>query len=96
MGAIDDSESYIQTVNLGSALYYSVTALCCYDYCLTLGDEIQYIWASKRTLSVLLFCGFRYPAVFNTIFVVLGANAFPSWQSEYRSDHEGSEDFVLI
>ncbi|KAH9925301.1 uncharacterized protein B0H18DRAFT_1009547 [Fomitopsis serialis] len=79
---VSDS-SVLASAYLESAIYFSATALCCYDYCLTLGDEIQYVWTRKRPLSLLLFCGFRYPAVLNTIFVILGSRAWPGWQSNY-------------
>ena len=58
-------------------------ALCCYDYCLTLGDEILYVWRKRLSISTLLFCGIRYPAVINTVFMILGLNSWPSWQSNY-------------
>ena len=58
-------------------------ALCCYDYCLTLGDEILYVWRKRLSISTLLFCGIRYPAVINTVFMILGLNSWPSWQSNH-------------
>lgn len=58
------------------------SALCCYDYCLTLGDEIQYVWRNKPSISTILFCGFRYPAVVNTVFMILGLHAWLSWQND--------------
>ncbi|KZT72286.1 hypothetical protein DAEQUDRAFT_722950 [Daedalea quercina L-15889] len=73
----------IRALYLQNTLYYSAVALCCYDYLLTLGDEIAYVWRSKRRLSALLFCGFRYPALLNTVFMILGSRAFPSWQSNH-------------
>ncbi|KZT04456.1 uncharacterized protein LAESUDRAFT_751099 [Laetiporus sulphureus 93-53] len=63
-------------------LYVAATALCCYDYGLTLPDEIQYIWKSKLSSVSALFYAFRYTAVFNVIFVVLTLSPTQNWQND--------------
>lgn len=62
-------------------LYFAATALCCYDYCLTLVDEIRYVWRAKQSSVTLLFYAFRYTAVLNTVFMILDAVSFPSWHN---------------
>jgi len=66
---------------LENCLYFAATALCCYDYFLTFDREVIYVWNGKFTFANALFYCFRYPALLNTIFVVLGYASWPSWQS---------------
>ncbi|EPS98125.1 hypothetical protein FOMPIDRAFT_1086640, partial [Fomitopsis schrenkii] len=46
-------------------------AIWCYDYVLTLDREIKYFWGEKWSLNRILFLGYRYPGMANTIIVVL-------------------------
>ncbi|EED85644.1 predicted protein [Postia placenta Mad-698-R] len=64
-----------------NCLYFAATSLCCYDYCLTLQQEIDFIWSGRLTFANILFYCFRYPAILNTIFVVLGYVPWPGWQT---------------
>ncbi|KAH9836385.1 uncharacterized protein C8Q71DRAFT_858367 [Rhodofomes roseus] len=65
-------------------LYFSATTLCCYDWCLTLGREIDLIWKSEQSLVTILFYGLRYPAVLNTVIELLSRITWRSWQSNAR------------
>jgi len=47
--------------------YSSCLALLFYDYLLTLGREIEYIWAGQFSLPSMLFYIVRYSAIINTI-----------------------------
>ncbi|KAI9067876.1 hypothetical protein FKP32DRAFT_1562917 [Trametes sanguinea] len=67
-----------------SSLCHSLTALFCYDYCLTFGREVQLVWRRRFSTSSVLFFGARYPAVFSTIFVIMDMT---SWK--------GMSDWVL-
>ncbi|KAF9000130.1 hypothetical protein BDQ17DRAFT_1360147 [Cyathus striatus] len=51
-------------------LQYSSLALLYYDYFLTLGREIKYIWFRKIRLSTLLYVFCRYAMLANVIFVL--------------------------
>ncbi|KAF9812165.1 hypothetical protein IEO21_06341 [Rhodonia placenta] len=64
-----------------NCLYFAATCLCCYDYFLTLQQEIDFIWSGRLTFANILFYCFRYPAILNTIFVVLGYVPWPGWQT---------------
>jgi len=66
---------------LENSLYFAATALCCYDFCLTFGREVQFVWHAKQSMATLLFYCFRYPALLNTIFVVLGYLPWLNWQT---------------
>ncbi|KZT04437.1 uncharacterized protein LAESUDRAFT_727911 [Laetiporus sulphureus 93-53] len=63
--------------------FFSVTALCCYDYVLTLDREIKFIWKTELSFATSLYYAFRYSALFNTIMVLLTRIAWPSWQSNW-------------
>ncbi|KAI0642707.1 hypothetical protein C8Q79DRAFT_230034 [Trametes meyenii] len=52
-------------------LFFSATALFCFDYALTLPQEAQRIWKLKLTPSALISYCVRYPALFSTPFVIL-------------------------
>ncbi|EED85643.1 predicted protein [Postia placenta Mad-698-R] len=62
--------------------YFSATALCCYDYALTLDREVKYMWRSKQSFATLLFYTCRYSAILNTALELLTRMAWPSWQSD--------------
>lgn len=62
--------------------YFSATALCCYDYALTLDREVAYMWRSKQSFATLLFYTCRYSAILNTALELLTRMAWPSWQSD--------------
>ncbi|KAF9002749.1 hypothetical protein BDQ17DRAFT_1356744 [Cyathus striatus] len=59
-------------------LQYSSLALLYYDYFLTLGREIKYIWFGKIRLSTLLYVFCRYAMVANVIFALALTNKLPS------------------
>ncbi|EIW55122.1 uncharacterized protein TRAVEDRAFT_100228, partial [Trametes versicolor FP-101664 SS1] len=46
-------------------------ALFCFDYCLTFGREVDFVWKRGLSVSTVLFYAARYPAFFSTIFVIL-------------------------
>ena len=52
----------------------------CYDYLLTLDREIAYIWRAKSSFNKILFIGYRYPVLINTILVFLTVIPW-SWQN---------------
>ncbi|OBZ67946.1 hypothetical protein A0H81_12106 [Grifola frondosa] len=54
-----------------STLYYTATALFCYDYILTFGSEVQFMWRSKLSIAAIVFYVVRYAALFNTLFTIL-------------------------
>lgn len=45
-----------------NAIIVSSTALFFYDYCLTIRQEIRYVWETKFTIANTLFLCARYPA----------------------------------
>lgn len=47
-------------------------ALICFDYCLTFCREVDLVWKRGISVSTVLFYAARYPALFSTIFVILG------------------------
>ncbi|KAH9855384.1 hypothetical protein C2E23DRAFT_725021, partial [Lenzites betulinus] len=57
-------------------------ALFCFDYCLTLGQEINLVWKRGFCTSSILFYCVRYPALFSTLFVIMDAlpyNGMSNW-----------------
>ncbi|KAI0690425.1 hypothetical protein C8T65DRAFT_587904, partial [Cerioporus squamosus] len=46
-------------------------ALFCYDYCLTFAQEVRHIWLLRLSVPSLLFFAVRYPALVNTVFIIL-------------------------
>ncbi|KAI0371238.1 hypothetical protein BV20DRAFT_1051655 [Pilatotrama ljubarskyi] len=50
--------------------YFAPTAVFCYDYMLTLHREVR-LWQRGLSGAALLFCATRYPALLNTIFVIM-------------------------
>ncbi|EPT00601.1 hypothetical protein FOMPIDRAFT_101146 [Fomitopsis schrenkii] len=68
-----------------NSLYWTATTLCCYDWCLTFDREVESIWKTEQSLVTILFYGFRYPALLNTVIELLSRMSWPSWQSNYVS-----------
>ncbi|RPD75587.1 hypothetical protein L226DRAFT_49377 [Lentinus tigrinus ALCF2SS1-7] len=68
---MDDIIEDIRSITLATSLYDAATALFCYDYCLTFGREVQYIWPLRLSVPSLLFFAVRYPALVNTAFIIL-------------------------
>ncbi|KAI0729807.1 hypothetical protein C8Q72DRAFT_777325 [Fomitopsis betulina] len=60
-----------------------LSALCCYDYCLTLGREVDLIWRGRLSLASVLFYVLRYSALLDTVLVMLGYLSWPSWQTTH-------------
>ncbi|KAH9922458.1 uncharacterized protein B0H18DRAFT_879372, partial [Fomitopsis serialis] len=54
-------------------------ALCCYDWMLTFGHEVDLIWKSKQSPVTILFYGIRYPALLNTVIEMLSRISWRSW-----------------
>ncbi|KAL5492807.1 hypothetical protein ACEPAI_4255 [Sanghuangporus weigelae] len=54
--------------------FISFYALYLYDYCLTLSDEVEYIWKRKFTFVTFLFCMNRYYAM--AVFTVVLSGFF--------------------
>ncbi|KAI0360496.1 hypothetical protein OH77DRAFT_1433901 [Trametes cingulata] len=50
--------------------YFAPTALFCYDYLLTIDREVR-LWQQGSSFATLLFSAVRYPALLNTIFVIM-------------------------
>ncbi|KAH9922474.1 uncharacterized protein B0H18DRAFT_1017678 [Fomitopsis serialis] len=46
---------------------WAATTVWCYDYLLTLDKEARYFWYSKWSLNKVLFLGYRYPVLLNTV-----------------------------
>ncbi|KAF8993131.1 hypothetical protein BDQ17DRAFT_160132 [Cyathus striatus] len=67
-------------------LQYSSLALLYYDYFLTLGREIKYIWLGKIRLSTLLYVFCRYAMVANVIFALVLAKKLPSMRVYFNSE----------
>jgi len=63
----------ILQIRLLTSLNVVCIAVLVYDYLITLGDEIEYVWGSKWNIGKILFLLIRYPA-FLDILVVKGAN----------------------
>ena len=61
-------------------------ALCCYDFCLTFTRELKFMWKLKPSTGSLLFFTLRYPALCNTIMVILGYLSWGAWQTQLVSD----------
>jgi len=59
----------------------SVTALWCYDYLLTLKDEVEYAWRTKNMLLFILFLITRYLPVPFLIWIVTS-----SWSPRYTAE----------
>ncbi|KZT03572.1 uncharacterized protein LAESUDRAFT_337767 [Laetiporus sulphureus 93-53] len=83
MSASAVSETYRLDGVFITCVYYASAALCSYDYLLTFSEEVQYIWKSKFSFTTVLFCGFRYPVLLNTVFLILGLPSWRSWQNDY-------------
>ncbi|KAH9922452.1 uncharacterized protein B0H18DRAFT_1120851 [Fomitopsis serialis] len=60
----------------------SAQALCCYDFFLTFTREVQFMWKLKPSMASILFFTLRYPALCNTVLVVLGYLSWGGWQSQ--------------
>ncbi|EPT01317.1 hypothetical protein FOMPIDRAFT_1102612, partial [Fomitopsis schrenkii] len=54
-----------------------------YDFILTFDREVRFVWASRQSLGTMLFYGFRYPVMFNSILVILARTTAPGWQSQW-------------
>ncbi|KAL1949130.1 hypothetical protein VTO73DRAFT_10936 [Trametes versicolor] len=70
----DDASSILlayQTIYIAEVNYIAATALFCFDYCLTFGREVDFVWKRGLSVSTVLFYAARYPAFFSTIFVIL-------------------------
>ncbi|EED81207.1 predicted protein [Postia placenta Mad-698-R] len=76
---------YLAQFNYECYIYIAATAFYCYDYCLTFSDEVRFVWKARPSVIAALFYVFRYTALFNTVFMILGLHAWPSWQSDRRS-----------
>ncbi|KAF9000993.1 hypothetical protein BDQ17DRAFT_1492782, partial [Cyathus striatus] len=59
-------------------LNFNLPALLYYDYFLTLGQEIKYIWLGKIRLSTFLYVCCRYAMVANVIFALALVEKLPS------------------
>lgn len=57
-----------------------VKATWCYDYLLTLDQEVQCFWQVRWSLNRALFLGYRYPGLVNTALVLLTTLTF-LWQN---------------
>lgn len=73
---------YLAQFNYECYIYIAATAFYCYDYCLTFSDEVRFVWKARPSVIAALFYVFRYTALFNTVFMILGLHAWPSWQSD--------------
>ncbi|EED79241.1 predicted protein [Postia placenta Mad-698-R] len=76
---------YLAQFNYECYIYLSATAFFCYDYCLTFSDEVRFVWNARPSVIAVVFYTFRYTALFNTVFMILGLHAWPSWQSDQYS-----------
>ncbi|KAI0734228.1 hypothetical protein C8Q72DRAFT_792040 [Fomitopsis betulina] len=82
--AHNDQHRYLHTFTyFEDYMLFSAIALIVYDYILTFDREVRFVWASRQSLGTFLFYGFRYPAVFNIVLVLLARLTFPSWQSSW-------------
>ncbi|RPD61312.1 hypothetical protein L227DRAFT_65094 [Lentinus tigrinus ALCF2SS1-6] len=79
---MDDIIEDIRSISLATLLYDAATALFCYDYCLTFGREVQYIWPLRLSIPSLLFFAVRYPALVNTIFIILDQTCWRGMRDE--------------
>ena len=48
-----------------------MTALIFFEYCLTLGQEVNLFWGKKLTGAVVLFIANRYTTILYTIYYIL-------------------------
>ncbi|KAI0760256.1 hypothetical protein C8Q74DRAFT_213959 [Fomes fomentarius] len=62
-------DAYKKWISL--ALYTGATALFCFDYSITIGSEVRLIWPRRLSGPSILFYTVRYPALLNTLFVIL-------------------------
>ncbi|KAF9028010.1 hypothetical protein BDZ89DRAFT_1160472 [Hymenopellis radicata] len=59
---------------MGNGLLYACVAMFLYDYCLTVYDEIRYIWKPRRiSLTSVTFILARYPVFASVILILLPA-----------------------
>ncbi|EMD35689.1 hypothetical protein CERSUDRAFT_75233 [Gelatoporia subvermispora B] len=78
----DDTQTSqdIQIVRLAQVsliCYFSATTFYCYDYFLTLDDEVEYIWQKKFSFPTFIFYVVRYLALLDTLFVIAEAYPWP-------------------
>lgn len=64
-------------------MLHHLLALYCYEYVLTLRQEISYIWANKWTIATWIFVANRYTALVSAMQVF-----FPIADSVVRSASE--------
>jgi len=61
-----------------NGIIVSSTALFFYDYCLTIHQEIRYVWKTKYTFANVLFVCARYSAFLTAILVLLPSSVVMS------------------
>lgn len=65
-----------------TVIIFDLAAILYYDYILTFGDEIQFVWGRKRSSVTLLFFANRYVSILGNIPVIL--QTFENWSSTVR------------
>lgn len=62
-------------------MYFSISALCYYDYCLNISREVELIWKAKLSLGTILYYTLRYPAMLFPVAEIMMRIFWP-WQSD--------------
>ncbi|PCH35337.1 hypothetical protein WOLCODRAFT_145771 [Wolfiporia cocos MD-104 SS10] len=75
------AESPIVQAYIFDWLNVAVAVSICYDYGLTLGHEIEYVWKSQWSFVNILFYTFRYSAMLSTIPIILDVAHPTDWQN---------------
>lgn len=84
--AEEKAEQFITTfVTLSNYMYFSISALCYYDYCLNISREVELVWKAKLSLGTILYYTLRYPAMLFPVAEIM-MRVFWPWQSDQRSE----------
>lgn len=83
--AEEKAEQFITTfVTLSNYMYFSISALCYYDYCLNISREVELVWKAKLSLGTILYYTLRYPAMLFPVAEIM-MRVFWPWQSDQVS-----------
>ncbi|KIJ34945.1 hypothetical protein M422DRAFT_233136 [Sphaerobolus stellatus SS14] len=69
---------------MSSILISSLTALLYYDYFLTFGQEVRYIWKRKFGVTTLMYICCRYSLVANVIYTLAVTNKLHSLRKQLK------------
>lgn len=78
---------------LEASLYFSAITVVAYDYCLTIGGEVQYIWRTTTSFVNILFYAHRYCALCGIVLIILDWVQPESWLT---GSSEGCDIVMLL